>query len=52
MIAAFATSAAIAATAAVLAVLAAVPAGLVLGRRSFRGKATVEVLLLVPAAVP
>lgn len=52
MPAALAASLAIAAATAVLAVAAALPAGLALGRRDFRGKGMVELLLLAPAATP
>ncbi len=50
--AAMTASAVIAVATAVLAVLAAVPAGLALGRRRFRGRGAVEIVLLAPAAVP
>lgn len=50
--AALANSVAIATATAVLAVAAALPAGLALGRRDFRGKGLAELLLLAPAATP
>lgn len=52
MLGAAATSAGVAAAVALVATAIAVPAGLALGRRRFRGKGLLELCLLAPAALP